>query len=59
MVEAWRLNKHILYTTVPGNNQLHLFVVFTDKVMPDITTVTVAMQKGINKLTTIVASKNE
>ena len=59
MVEAWRLNKHALCAAVPNTEQLHLFVVYTDKAMPDIATVTDAMQKGINKLTTIVLPKNE
>ena len=52
MVEAWRLNKHILYPVIPAGQQLHLFFIFTDKVLPDYETVREAMVKlGSEELT--------
>jgi ribonuclease P protein component len=50
MVEAWRLNKHILYPVIPEGRQLHLFFIFTDAAMPDYETVKDAVVKGINQL---------
>lgn len=50
MVESWRLNKHLLYPTLPENRQMHLFIIFTGKEMPDYTTVLAAIIKGIGKL---------
>lgn len=50
MVEAWRLNKHTLYATVPADKQLHLFVIFTDTTEPPYEPVQAAMVKAIDKL---------
>ena len=53
--EAWRLHKHLLYDLVPANQQIHLFIIFTDKVEPDYETVQKNVIKGIEKLKQIVA----
>jgi ribonuclease P protein component len=50
MVEAWRLNKHTLYAAIPEAKQLHLFLIFTGTTMPDYTTVSQAVIKGIAQL---------
>jgi ribonuclease P protein component len=50
MVEAWRLNKHILYPAIPEGRQLHLFFIFTDAAMPDHAKVSDAVVAGINRL---------
>ena len=54
MAEAWRLNKHLLYDKVPADEQLHLFLIFTDIKMPEYDTVSVAVIKGIKKLSETV-----
>lgn len=48
--EAWRLNKHTLYTVVPEDSQLHIFLIFTDNKLPDIETITTVVITGIEKL---------
>ena len=50
MAEAWRLNKHTLYPTIPENQQLHLFFIFTDIKMPEYEAVRAAVVKGMVKL---------
>ena len=50
MAEAWRLNKHTLYPTIPEGRQLHLFFIFTDMKMPEYETVKDALLKGMGKL---------
>jgi hypothetical protein len=50
MVEAWRLNKHILYPSIPEGRQLHLFLIFTDAAMPAFDVVRDAVVKGIETL---------
>jgi len=52
MVESWRLNKHLIYPSLPPNRQMHLFIIFTGKEMPDYQTVLAAVIKGIGKLNT-------
>ena len=42
MMEAWRLNKHILYAAVPPDKQVHLFFIFADTKMPHHETVRAA-----------------
>ena len=54
MVEAWRLNKHLVYEAMPADKQMHLFLVFNDKVMPEYEPVSAAVIKGIEKLITVV-----
>lgn len=48
--EAWRLNKHMLYAVIPPETHLHIFLIFTDKTLPDIQTANITMIKGIEKL---------
>jgi ribonuclease P protein component len=55
IVEAWRLNKHTLYAVVPEDQQLHIFFIFTDKILPEYATVQQALVKGIGQLGNIVA----
>ncbi len=54
MVEAWRLNKHGLYETIPPDKQIHLFFIFTDIKMPEYKLVKDALIKGIEKLVGVV-----
>jgi ribonuclease P protein component len=54
MSEAWRLNKHTLYATIPPDKQLHLFFIFTDSAMPDYEAVKEAVIKGIRNLELVV-----
>lgn len=55
MREAYRLNKHELYTAIPVGKQLHLFFIFTDTTLPDINVVTTAVLKGIAELKSSVS----
>lgn len=48
--EAWRLNKHKLYAAISPENHLHIFLIFTDKTLPDIQTAHATIIKGIEKL---------
>lgn len=50
MVEAWRLHKHQLYSAVPADKQLHVFLIFTSAELPEYETVQAAVVKGIGKL---------
>ena len=50
MVEAWRLNKHTIYAIIPADQQLHLFFLFTDTIMPEYEPVKAAILKGMDKL---------
>jgi len=50
MVEAWRLNKHLLYEAVPPDVQVHAFVVFTGTEIPEWVTVEKACTELIKKL---------
>jgi ribonuclease P protein component len=50
MVEAWRLNKHTLYSTLPPDKQLHVFLIFTGDSLPEYTAVEQAVTKVIAKL---------
>jgi len=56
MVEAWRLNKHTLYSDIPAEKQLHLFIIFTDVKIPEYEIVKEGVLKGIEKLTGNIAS---
>ena len=58
IVESWRLNKQMLYPDVPESKQLHVFYVFTDKVMPEYTAVHAAMLGCISRLKTMVTAAN-
>ena len=50
MVEAWRLNKHMVYGDIPGELQLHMFFIFTDDKLPEYDTVARSMLLCIEKL---------
>lgn len=50
LFEAWRLNKHLLYPAVPTEQQLHLFLIFIDRVVPDVAKTTDTVLAGIDKL---------
>lgn len=50
MVEAWRLSKHELYSAIPPNKQLHLFIVHTHNELPEYEPIHTAVLKGIEKL---------
>ena len=50
MVECWRLNKHKLYANVSPTQQYHIFLIFTDNVLPDYAIVEHAIIAGIEKL---------
>lgn len=48
--EAWRLQKAALYEALPESTQLHLFLLYTGKDLPDFTTVHAAVAKAIDWL---------
>lgn len=52
--ESWRTRKHEILTGFPSDIQLHLFLLFTGKEMPDLETVNKAMSKVILTLKSIV-----
>ncbi|MBL7719998.1 MAG: ribonuclease P protein component [Flavipsychrobacter sp.] len=54
MVEAWRLNKHPLYASLPAGIQLHLFLIFTDSSLPDFSAVETALLKITDRLTELL-----
>ena len=56
MVEAWRLNKHVLYDVIPADKQLHMFFMFTGKEMPEYEPVKEALTKAITQLITKLQS---
>lgn len=60
MVEAWRLNKHTLYSLIPAGKQLHLFFIFNDSKMPEgYEPVKDAIVKGLGKLAVIINQKEQ
>lgn len=59
MVEAWRLNKQVLYEAIPSDKQVHLFFIFTGKEMPDYDKVLKPAVKGINLLAATLQPKAE
>lgn len=50
MAEAWRLQKQALYTSVPADKQLQVFLIFTDATMPEYSLVEKAVSEAIDKL---------
>ena len=50
MVEAWRINKQVVYNAVPEGQQLHLFILYTASEIADYNKLTQAMQKGIAQM---------
>jgi ribonuclease P protein component len=57
MVEAWRLHKHTLYSALPADMQLHVFLIFTGDSLPEFTTVEKAVVQCIEKLAEIHSKK--
>jgi ribonuclease P protein component len=56
MREAWRLQKPALLPAIPAGKQLHVFILFTDKSLPDYQIVLAAIGKGINHLKKALAN---
>jgi ribonuclease P protein component len=50
MVEAWRLQKNGLYEQIPADRQLHIFLLYTDIVLPTQELVTTCIGKAIERL---------
>lgn len=50
MVEAWRLNKHLLYEKIPGGLQLHIFFIYQDNKLTTFDLVQTAVTGLIEKL---------
>ena len=50
MAEAWRLQKQGLYAGIPAGRQLHVFLVFTGKDIPEFNLVETAIAEGVKKL---------
>jgi ribonuclease P protein component len=50
MREAWRLQKPGLAPAIQEGQQLHIFILFTDKALPDYDTIYTAVGKGIAQL---------
>jgi hypothetical protein len=59
MVEAWRLQKHLIYPLIPSGRQLHLFLIFTDKKMPELDSIQAAVSKAIEQLSGIIVPKKD
>ena len=53
--ESWRLQQHKVLQQIPEGNQLHLFLIFTDAVLPDYATVYASVDKSIVKLNKLLA----
>lgn len=53
--EAWRLHKHLLYETATAQNkQCAVFIMYTDKVLPDYSLVTEKINVAIVKLQQVI-----
>ena len=59
MVEAWRLNKHTVYDAVPAGMQMHLFIMFTDKVEPTYDKVCESLLKANARLITALVATHQ
>jgi ribonuclease P protein component len=57
MAEAWRVNKHALYATIPADKQLQMFILYTGKTEQTYAEVTDGMLKGIERLQMICKEK--
>ena len=56
MAEAWRLNKHAVYSAIPADMQLHLFLIFTSDVEPayaDVEAIVIQVAEKLVQLYTI------
>ena len=59
MRESWRLHKHSLYASMPAQQHVLLFLIFTDSTITDYEVVHTAMVKGIERLATIAATLSD
>lgn len=50
MRESWRLQKPLLHAAVPAEKQLHVFLIFTGRELPDYATVFSTVQQGMERL---------
>lgn len=50
LIEAWRLQKAALCQQITSDHQLHLFIIFTGKMVVDLPAVELAMKKGVERL---------
>jgi len=50
MREAWRLQKEKLYAITPPQKQLHIFLLYTQKELPEYTAIYAAVTKAITKI---------
>lgn len=57
--EAWRHRKFEVYEHIPAHLQLHLFIIFTGKEIPDLTICKKAMSKIVTNLQAIQYKDNE
>jgi len=58
MVEAWRLNKHLLYEAIPPECQVHVFLVFTGSELAEWSIVEAACAGIIKKLAATFSNGN-
>jgi ribonuclease P protein component len=57
MAEAWRLNKQNIYPAIPADKQLHLFIIYTDNVLPAQQLITEAIVKGMEQFSKILSPR--
>lgn len=50
MIESYRLNKAVLYQSIPEGQQLHLFIINNNTTNTDFATLQDIISKGINRL---------
>src|SRR5690606_24789779 len=48
--EAWRHQKHLLYTQIPADKQLHVFISFTSRKIVSYTDIVAAIEKYIAEM---------
>lgn len=48
--EAWRYQKHLLYTQIPADKQLHVFISFTSRKIVSYTDIVAAIEKYIAEM---------
>lgn len=50
LIESWRQHKAELYQQIAADKQLHLFIIFTGKLVADFSTIEHSMEKGVERL---------
>lgn len=50
MRETWRTQKHALYQSILPDQQLHLFIIYTDVTLPEYEALKATMAQGIERL---------